>query len=101
MSSYDFLLAAEIASDFAVTAIKPYAVQAQWIMSEKYNTILTTFEVEYEGNPGYRLANSTPVYTPGVPERLGMLCVNVCLSTEPSHFFVYFKFYNLYLLSIK
>jgi len=47
------ILAAEMTSDFKVRAVKPYATQATWIMSEKYQGIRITFTVHYEGRPGY------------------------------------------------
>ena len=40
-------------------------------MSEKYDTILTTFHVEFKGFPGYMPVNSTPVYIPDLPANVG------------------------------
>ena len=45
---------------------KPYAVEAQWIMSEKYKAIQTTFDVEFIGRPGYLNADGTPSHIENV-----------------------------------
>ena len=59
MGSCLCILAAKIASDFSVRTFKPYAVEAQWIMSEKYKAIQTTIEVELIVRHRYLNTDST------------------------------------------
>lgn len=68
--------AAKISSDFEVKYVKPYAIQVQWIMSEKYKGLPIIFEVNYIGRPGYETVDDGIVYLDGYPQSEGM-CVNL------------------------
>lgn len=57
--------------------VKPYAVLAQWIMSEKYKGVPIIFHIQYVGMPGYK-SNSTHMYLSDAPSTEG----NYSLSSQ-------------------
>lgn len=59
--------------------IKPYTVQAQWIMSEKYKGVAVIFWLRYIGRPGHKTANGEYVYLDSYPQLAGRCDAEPCI----------------------